>query len=289
MISTLKDIETIIDKMAAAQKKLRINHMKKSELKQMIREEIKKISTIKESFGSSIIQNLRYAGKKGDQAQFIRQMDLQWDKITDQDLVKITPQEARTKNHEDSVIFWMSGAQPIALSFGKSVWFDKDASNWGRYKKPVRSSKQLADESEFCIAIPKDIIAKYGSVGIQNDRYLTRRDATAFKQDRDIKNANLLRYKQIIAKKKSENSDIDNKIKAIMSVYQNRFEDLTKNLEWLKVRNLGEEIKKLMDMYSRYAYISTDLKNGSAYEHQTVEMSKIINDVNKLYSQLLNK
>ena len=255
--------------------------MKKSELRQLIREEIKKSLT--ETFQSSIIRNLTNSELFKKRIRSLQSVSsIQWDNILDTDIINTDPKTARASKYSNGLIFWMKNGntqQPIAISIGKSVWIDID-SCWG---VQLRSSAALAQDSDFVYIIPRDIITKYS---ISNSRHAARADV---KSNEQVKKDNILRYKSIIAKRKSDNADIDNKVKELMSNYQKEFESLMSNGEWYTIKKYGDTINNLIKLYSEYVYIKTDLTKGSAYLYQTKEITDIINKVNNLHSNLIKK
>lgn len=255
----------------------------------IIREELKNISgnkriKINESFKSDIIRDFTNSDLFKNKIRRLAGMwKLKWDEISDSDIIKTSPASARKKIHDFDIIIWYdSNNRPTAISRGKNVWYDEyqDAKH--------TSSKVLADESAHCLIIPYDVQTKYSAFAKSDIRHKSREGATALMKAEEIAEKNLRRYKSIIAKRHSENADIDEKIKGIMRNYQKTFEEMTSNQDTdiYKLYALSDKIKLMISYYADYIDIKKDLSAGSAYFYQTKRIEDIVRNVNKEFTKI---
>jgi hypothetical protein len=263
----------------------------------MVRKEVKK-QLLKETFKSKIIQDIMLdsATKKiiKDNLRYLG--SIAWDQLEDSDIVRTEPKNGRKKQFEDALIFWMSDENKLlATSYGNYVKDTKYSYNYRRRGRPdaeFKSTLALSTAADHIYIITKETQDKYSVQQKRSDRSTSKFDVLAWKDNSKVKDDNITRYKNIISKKKSDNADIDNKIKEIMINYNKNFENIITNVDpdnWKqksKVENLGNSIQKLLMQYGEYIYIQKSLDKGSAYVFQTQKIQEIINYVNKLYDSI---
>lgn len=257
-------------------------------------ESVSKKRRISEALKSDIIRKVIKSPifSKGQRLGPYNLGHLKWDELEDKDIIKISPEEARKKVHYDDLILWFDASDNfLAASHWNQIILAKYIF-YGRGKggKEYTTTLQLKEASAYCYVITKDILELLSPTQKRISRSSAKSGANAFISAEDIKNANITRYKNIISKKHSENSNIDNKIKQIMKSYYMAFEDLIGKEDNFDKRNkldkLNGNITALLKIYRDYVYIRPSLANGTAYNFQTKDIETYIKTINKLFNDL---
>lgn len=265
--------------------------MKKQELIQLIENTTKKVlsETLKSSIAKSILTSPLVS-----KSTKLNQLDqLKWDELEDKDIIKITPDEARRKIHYEDLIMWFDSSDKLlAISRWNTIRLTDRYYGHGRYGRgksdaQFTSTVQLKEASAYCYIIPYDVLKRLSISSKRIERNISHDNALAFTPYDRIKDANITRYKNIIAQRHSANADIDNKVKEIMKSYYMSFENIIPTEDkWDKrsaIEKLNLKINNLLTMYKEYVYIKPDLDKFSAYNHQTKEMEDIIKKINDLF------
>lgn len=218
---------------------------------------------------------------------------LKWDSITDDDFSEVSPNEAKKLLNSDAFgIFLNSKGEFIGCASKGWVRVTPTYYKSGARRTSIHSMyktvgaivKDAASAYVFSNDIYQQLSSEYKAE--KNSRWAQRADAVAFDSNESIKRDNLQRYQNIIQQNKiSSNKDIDGKVKVIFQKYSEMFNDLVGSPDWIKIQEIGSQIKKLTDMYKDFLYIST--QKHDIYDHQVRQLDATLASINKLYDDII--
>lgn len=179
-----------------------------------------------EKYSSSIIEDLFAVidPKSYEGHEFLRKYA--WDKITDEDLEKISTQEARKiaykrkESEWDNLILWIKNDKLLAWSIGTFMFHTIGDTKWRGIYSSVKAISEAADYA-YLLKNQKE----FETYELRRLRREAKENALALQDAEDVKNANIARYEKIIAKKSfdqsSPASEITNLLKDITEKYTN--------------------------------------------------------------------
>jgi hypothetical protein len=252
-------------------------------------------SLIYESFGSPILRDI-ILGNKNDKVNNIigriSDLYLQLDKITDDDITKYDSSEfskARKAAKDGAVIFWMSsGGKLKGVSYGNWVSMSQLEHVRGRrrFAPAYKSVLAVSKYSDHAYAVDGK---KFDLKAIRDERWASKKDATAFIDNYHIKENNINRYKaiksQLAADRAKGNLGIEplEAIDTIMNTYNKMFKDLLGSPDWSKVQRIHEKIDKVMKLTEDYIW---NVKNSESGKYYTDNLQKIIKEISKLLDEV---
>lgn len=257
-----------------------------------------------ESFASDTIKDIFFGLDKNVRTRkmFTGRYPM-WDKITDNDIIKLEKDEAikRMRSRKDpGYLIWYGYDRAgnlycPGITWGCDVILTKDGWIGGI------TSSQISRFADGAYEI-KDAL-KFIRNDIQQSRRNTREGALALKDYSDIKDENMKRYKQLLAK--IHDPGLDNVIKLYtdaMNIYKNivdkyvakfvsimqegngSYYDLCKY--W---RNINIVINELADKMSMYAYNEKQAENNKYYNDIAMDYYKDVSKCAKLIENAVNK
>jgi hypothetical protein len=157
---------------------------------------------ITESFAS---EQIRLAVTSLNKNNNVSSIGLAFDKITDEDFVFNknsvdfnSSNIVKLAKNDNATRLWLFKASIIGVTSGTElIWFNKAYevySNKG-WKPAFKTVKGAADQGYDCIVLSKD----FSTASLQNERFLSKQDALAFKKNSDILKDNTKRLNQAAA------------------------------------------------------------------------------------------
>jgi len=232
-----------------------------------------KQTIINEAFESNI---LRIMSKTKMWRQIKDSIKLKWDEIKDDDFIQLEPVEAAKKAKKQDgqhpmVIFWMNGNDLLGVS--RNDWVMVTEFYYKSYRSgatPVyRSVDAIKRDSTNTYIIDDARYIEFNANDVRQERWANKQDAEAFKQNYEIKNANITRYKGILAENKTkrllpEEEEIKTMVKEVFEHYQTLFEKLVGSPDWYKIKKLGGKIANFLNLYSEFTNRSTQVADYKA-------------------------
>lgn len=272
--------------------------------------------TVCESVGSSIIRDV-FTKPNGQMNYYFSKSktgwgwdggylgtEMQWDKITDSDVEKMSTEEARKlayKKDSDAYILWLDPQGKFcARTIGNyMVLMDRTMENWTR--RTVKSVSQASD-SAIVIKNPE----KFQTREIRNERRKMKENALALMDAADVAKANAERYKDLLRQKQLKDfnmGDIADQVKAVLDKYTDTVKTISTNLVASNdyrqvVRDLDgidEDLQKVMSMFKQVVGRNVDYeryndeKFGSIVQIYRERLTESVGRLNKLISQFNKK
>ena len=187
---------------------------------------------VMESFKSDIMRDFWMGLQKGGRNRGPYYAMLQWDRITDNDLKKLTKDEAlnRMRSQKDpGYLLWVSDRVHSKYDWGtkQTIIFHYNGATWGwdvclTYDGNRRNVKanHIADDSDYAYEIidPKRFLVK----DIQTARFEARKGATALMDAWRIAENNRERYKEALANMRTPDAEkFIPKFEEISEMYKN--------------------------------------------------------------------
>lgn len=193
-----------------------------------------------ESFGSTIVGEILSKLKKSLYESKCLLLMFKWDEITDDDIEKVTPEEARKlayKKDSNAVILWISSDNElIADTVGHySIVLHSKANSIGLQWYNCKTVKKLAPNADYAIVI-KDP-DKFSTAKLRELRREMKRDALAFKTEEEVKVENMKKFEkmkqQMTIEKDANSATLEAKFEKAKASY-NECAEAIGNMEILK-------------------------------------------------------
>lgn len=243
-------------------------------------------TSLNEAFASTILRDVKNQIDSKNYRSFKQTLGhmkaVQWDKIEDDDFIRVDDvKEARSKKYENALIFWFDSNDNFNyVTTGKHT-FDHGR-GWGRrYKTP--SVLAVSKESAYALILTEDVLKEYGSDTKRIERMNAKRDALALKSNQEVAEENDKRYKELIAKKQLDQTDLGPYFEDIMEYHFDLFKGFV-DKDWSDLRKLINQIKKILDMAENYADIKKGIDRGTFFKHQGKQLKNIEESVLKFHS-----
>lgn len=173
--------------------------------------------------------------------------------------------------------------------YNSGVGIKKPGSGWDA--TGLFSVKRIAEVSDVAYIVDLDALrANYSAQGVRSDRAAARSGATAMISDKDFKQQNMARYKEIIATR-YENDGIDQEVQraienatsmitaGIRKMEVNGYGEISfgkgKRGNLIRISDISNWMNNLMNDYERYVRYSNDSKGNDYYakEKKTYALS----------------
>lgn len=251
---------------------------------------------INEKLKSSILREI-YNMLKNDKYLNVKKLDhisyyKDWAEITDDDFKKVTTKEARSKQYENNLIFWISDKNGkldvLGITTGKQV---HNIYGYRIKRNEIPSSLQLSNDASFAYILIDETTQNRN--GLRSIRYSTRDGAIAFLNPDKIAADNKERYNSILALRNSNSAEVDKIVKDLMDKYTQELLalELPKDEESKDkiyssedgsigklvndVNKISDILKYLLKQYKEYLYILSNSKSGTLYNHQKDNLDKL--------------
>ena len=252
------------------------------------------VCPIFESFGSQIIgEILSKLPKNRYNSKYLFSM-FKWDEITDNDIEKVTPEEARKlayKKDSDAIILWISGdGELIANTCGHyDIMYQPKAEKIGIGWNNCKTVKKLAPNADYAIVI-KDP-DKFSTAKLRELRREMKKDALALKTEEQVREENMKKFEkmrqQIIIDKNANSATLEAKFEKVKSLY-NECAEAINNLEILKdkikyLKQLNDDFGWVLERFADAIYQIEDwtaygAESNNANTQYTAELLKFFNE-----------
>lgn len=253
--------------------------MLKSELRKLIREEIRTVrrsNLLTEAFASKKLNQLYSKYKKnwngfksnGYIKKLYKKYNIDWANIPDNAVEVLSPEEALTR--KNSIIFWVSNGSRdtigltiypgiLGVTHGRKVvefnygYNDKEKAltHGSRSDGSINNSKRLAEFSDEAYCIDMDIIDRYKNAILELTEKRRQWQGGVFKNDDEFKKQNLQRYKEIIKQKKFESTNIDKLFKEIGDLTNSKMKNAFDNIRTIEKGMYSEKTVGQIEEYNR--------------------------------------
>ena len=262
---------------------------------------------VMESFKSDIMRDFWMGLQKGGRNRGPYYAMLQWDRITDNDLKKLTKDEAlnRMRSQKDpGYLLWVSDRVHSKYDWGtkQTIIFHYNGATWGwdvclTYDGNRRNVKanHIADDSDYAYEIidPKRFLVK----DIQTARFEARKDATALMDAWRIAEKNRERYKEALANMRTPDAEkLLPKFNEISEMYQNVVANYAQKVaqviqegtpsyydishSWMKINEYYNKIIERLHNIKGYkgSYNDWALNSYREFNNLVVEFEKLVNN-----------
>ena len=222
-------------------------------IREYITDSLERIVT--ESFGSSKLANI-FKDRSG-KVSVPRYIDneLQWDKITDDDLEEVSVEEARKlayKKSEDNYIIWLNSAGTI-IGCTIGSWRVFSVNHW-RGKPEYGTAKAMSYGANMAILV-KDH-GKFETRELRNARQQAKKDALALKSNAEVAKENIKRYKALLNEKRLQEINFGDVVDTVKKVTENYAELIgAVNDDVVCSDSFVETIRLLEDLEAEYQKI----------------------------------
>lgn len=244
-----------------------------------------------ESFGSQLVgEILSKLPKNKYTSKYLLSM-FKWDEITDNDIEKVTPEEAcklAYKRDSDAVVLWISAdGELIATTWGHyDIRYMTKAEIMGIGWDNCKSVKKLSTFAEYAIVI-KDP-DKFSTAKLRELRREMKRDALALKTEEEVKAENMKKFEkmkqQMTIEKDANSATLDAKLEKAKSSYNECSEAIDK-MELLKDKvkylvELNEKFNEVLDEFDRAILSVEDMESYETKwsKEKAAQMLNILND-----------
>lgn len=235
-----------------------------------------------ETFQSSIARDVIFGTMKGWYKKDLGR-DFLWDQITDADFEELNPEEARKlayKRDSNECIFWIDKENDAAfLSWGNYMFRKLDFRYDRREIKTVKAISELSIKAY----VLKDA-EKFSTREIRKQRQEAKQNALALKENDEIREENLNRYRTIINSNKLNNTANTATLMAKLESATQTFEEAMKEFRSVDEENMRQRLSAMKELNSLYSAIISKLDDvamykewaadGSAREYNTARWSK---------------
>jgi hypothetical protein len=176
--------------------------------------------------------------------------------------------------------------------YNSGVGIKKPGSGWDA--TGLFSVKRIAEVSDVAYIVDLDALrANYSTQGVRNDRAAARSGATAMISDKDFKQQNMARYKEIMATR-YENDGIDQEVQrgienatamiaaGIRKMDTNSYGEISfgkgKRGNDIKMSDISNWMSNLMNDYERYVRYSNDSHGNDYYAKEKKTYALYIKD-----------
>lgn len=222
-------------------------------IREYITDSLERIVT--ESFGSSKLANI-FKDRSG-KVSVPRYIDneLQWDKITDDDLEEVSVEEARKlayKKSEDNYIIWLnSSGTIIGCTIGS--WRVFSVNHW-RGKPEYGTAKAMSYGANMAVLV-KDH-GKFETRELRQARQEAKKDALALKSNAEVAKENIKRYKALLNEKRLQEINFGDVVDTVKKVTENYAELIgAVNDDVVCSDSFVETIRLLEDLEAEYQKI----------------------------------
>lgn len=248
-----------------------------------------------ESFGSTIVGEILSKLKKSLYESKNLLSMFKWDEITDDDIEKVTPEEARKlayKKDSNAVILWISSDNELlADTVGHySIVLHSKANDIGLWWDNCKTVRKLASNADYAIVI-KDP-DKFSTAKLRELRREMKRDALAFKTEEQVKEENMKKFEkmkqQMILDKDANSATLEAKFEKAKAIYD-ECATAIENIEILKdkVKYFGELNDKFLNLLGCFEDIFDRLEAMKEYdtEYRTSRAVAALNTLNTDFSE----
>lgn len=235
-----------------------------------------------ETFQSSIARDVIFGTMKGWYKKDLGR-DFLWDQITDADFEELTSEEARKlayKRDSNECIFWIDRNNNAAfLSWGNYTFRKLCADYIIKQNKTVKAISELSTKAY----VLKDA-EKFSTREIRKQRQEAKQNALALKENDEIREENINRYRTIINSNKLNNTANTATLMAKLESATQTYEEAMKDLRSIDEENMRQRLTAMKELNSLYANIISRLDdvamykewagNGDASEYNTARWSK---------------
>ncbi len=272
-------------------------------IREYITESLERIVT--ESLGSSKLADI-FKDRSG-KVSVPRYIDneLQWDKITDDDLEEVSVDEARKlayKKSEDYYIIWLNSAGTI---IGRTIgsWKVFSVNHW-RGKPEYGTAKAMSYGANMAILV-KDY-GKFETRELRNARQQAKKDALALKSNAEVAEENIKRYKALLNEKRLQEINFGDVVDTVKKVTENyaeligainddvvcsdSFEETIRLLQDLETayHNIMEVFKQVLDKFHTYERWK-EMQNDSIVDWARRDIIEGVNKLQKLIDKFNDK
>ena len=219
---------------------------------------------VMETFQSSIARDVIFGTMKGWYKKDLGR-DFVWDQITDADFEELNPEEARKlayKRDSGACIFWIdSDGEAAFLSWGNYM-FRKLCSEYNRSKiKTVKAISELSTKAY----VLKDS-EKFSTREIRKQRQEAKQNALALKENDEVKEENLNRYRTIINSKKLNDTANTATLMAKLESATQAYEEAMKEFRSVDEENMRQRLTAMKELNNLYSNIITKLDDVAMYK-----------------------
>lgn len=217
-----------------------------------------------ETFQSSIARDVIFGTMKGWYKKDLGK-DFLWDQITDADFEELTPEEARKlayKRDSNECIFWIDGDNHAAfVSWGNYMFRKLD----GRYNmREVRSVKTIST-----IVIKAYVLKdaeKFSTREIRKQRQEAKRNALALKENDEIREENINRYRTIINNNQINKTANTATLMAKLESVTQAYEEAMKEYRSVDEENMRLRLSAMIELNTLYSNIIVKLDDVAMYK-----------------------
>jgi hypothetical protein len=253
-------------------------------------------SHINEAFDSSIIKNL-YDENQKIFKRAINAYRVKWSDIKDSDVQTVDISKAKKlakSSDSKTLLIWMSGESLLGLSYGSyGLTTDRytkyNSRGFAGYTQRYSNIAQISKAADNAYYINADGL---DTSVLRDERWASRQGALAYESNYSIAEQNKHRYKKIIANNMANRLNdpkIDDMVKNAMIKYGEIFQKLQGDADWYSIKNLGNEVKTLLENYFEYSKLVTQAQDGTLYPHQLSNITKSVDEINKVCDKVLEQ
>lgn len=217
-----------------------------------------------ETFQSSIARDVIFGTMKGWYKKDLGR-DFLWDQITDADFEELTSEEARKlayKRDSNECIFWIDRNNNAAfLSWGNYTFRKLCADYIIKQNKTVKAISELSTKAY----VLKDA-EKFSTREIRKQRQEAKQNALALKENDEIREENINRYRTIINSNKLNNTANTATLMAKLESATQTYEEAMKDLRSIDEENMRQRLTAMKELNSLYANIISRLDDVAMYK-----------------------